>query len=636
MAIEVKLARDVSSGDTKHLKSFAHSEMMPPRTDLSSAGAAILAALEVMQPAPSHAKATAEHRSPSRAPAAEPRGEVAGAGGSALDLYEPLLRRLLEASPVLERRSALVDQALEVWARPGFETFICRSRLRFEPFPYQLEAAARVLRHMQGRAILADEVGLGKTIEAGIVLSELRLRGLAGRVLVLAPAGLVGQWCEELESKFGLPCVIADRRFEPPTAAGLHPIAVASLAAARRDGLGAKLTAPTWDLVIADEAHRLKNARSASARLVRSLRTRYMLLLTATPIENRLSDLFQLVSLVRPGLLGAAAEFRSRHGRGGGVEVRNVASLQLALRELMVRHRRSEITVMLPRRLAETIRVAPCADEAELYRAISSRVRDEARESSTSRILALRSVQQLAGSSPWACAATLAKLGWEDLAQQAASVPSTAKATALLELLGRHRARDEKVVVFTAFRRTLRALAALLTEQGFDAAVYHGSLTRAEKDAAVGRFADATPVLLSTEAAGEGRNLQFCHVMINFDLPWNPMQIEQRLGRIHRIGQQHDVQLTNLVSRGTLEEHLLEVLQAKINLFELVVGELDMILGRVSDDLDFETLVFEQYVASRDDAEFATRLDRVGDELAQARLGYLATRERIDELVAES
>jgi hypothetical protein len=122
--------------------------------------------------------------------------------------------------------------------------------------------------------------------------------------------------------------------------------------------------------------------------------------------------------------------------------------------------------------------------------------------------------------------------------------------------------------------------------------------------------------------------------MINFDLPWNPMQIEQRLGRIHRIGQQHDVQLTNLVSRGTLEDRLLEILQAKINLFELVVGELDMILGRVADDLDFETVVFEHYVASRDDDEFATRLDRVGDELAEARAGYLATRERVDELVA--
>ena len=583
----------------------------------------------------SQAHIAAEHGSRHGAAVAdrpEPHGEAVAS--SALHLYEPLLERLEEASPVLDQRSALVDRALEVWARPGFETFICQPRLRFEPFPYQLEAAARVLRHMQGRAILADEVGLGKTIEAGIVLSELRLRGLAGRVLVLTPAGLVGQWCEELERKFALPCVIADRRFEAPPSEGVQPIVVASLAAARRDRVRAELTAATWDLVIADEAHRLKNARSASARLARSLRTRYMLLLTATPIENRLSDLFQLVSLVRPGLLGGAAEFRSRHGRGDGAAVRNVASLQLALRELMIRHRRSEITVMLPRRLAETLRVAPRAEEAELYRAISRRVRDQAREATTSRILALRSIQQLAGSSPWASADSLAKLGWEDLARQAASVSSTAKATALLELLERHRARGEKVVVFTAFRRTLEALAALLTDHGFDAAAYHGSLARAEKDAAVGRFAHATPVLLSTEAAGEGRNLQFCHVMVNFDLPWNPMQIEQRLGRIHRIGQQHDVQLTNLVSRGTLEERLLEVLQAKINLFELVVGELDMILGRVADDLDFESLVFQQYVASRDDAEFATRLEGVGDELARARLAYLATRERIDELAA--
>jgi SNF2 family DNA or RNA helicase len=587
-----------------------------------------------MPPLSSQADASADVH-PRRAALVDARSEP-GPGPVAppeLHLYDALLERLQASSPVLEPRSALIDQALEVWARPGFETFICQPRLRFEPFPYQLEAAARVLRHMQGRAILADEVGLGKTIEAGIVLSELRLRGLASRVLVLTPAGLVGQWCEELERKFALPCVIADRHFEAPPSEGVQPIVVASLAAARRDRLRGELTAQTWDLVVADEAHRLKNARSASARLARALRTRYMLLLTATPIENRLSDLFQLVSLVRPGLLGSAAEFRAHYGRGDGAQVRNVASLQLALRELMVRHRRSEITVMLPRRLAETIRVAPDAQEAELYRAISERVRDQARDAPTSRLLALRSIQQLAGSSPWACAASLAKLGWGDLAQQAASVSSTAKAAALLELLRRHGARGEKVVVFTAFRRTLHALEELLVDHDVDAAVYHGSLARAEKDAAVARFADATPVLLSTEAAGEGRNLQFCHVMVNFDLPWNPMKIEQRLGRIHRIGQQHDVQLTNLVSRGTVEARLLDVLQSKINLFELVIGELDMILGRVADDLDFETLVFQEYVASRDDAEFATRLEGVGDDLARARAGYLATREKLDELV---
>jgi superfamily II DNA or RNA helicase len=122
--------------------------------------------------------------------------------------------------------------------------------------------------------------------------------------------------------------------------------------------------------------------------------------------------------------------------------------------------------------------------------------------------------------------------------------------------------------------------------------------------------------------------------MVNFDLPWNPMQIEQRLGRLHRIGQKHDVRLTNLVARGTVEEQLLHVLQAKINLFELVVGELDMILGRVEDDLDFEALVWGEHVASRDDAEFAVRLEGVGDELARAREAYLHSRGRTDALIA--
>lgn len=548
-----------------------------------------------------------------------------------------------------QEHSVVVDKALAVWSRPGFETFMSLPRLRFEPFAYQLDAAARVLRHMQGRAILADEVGLGKTIEAGIVLSELRLRGLAGRTLVLTPAGLVGQWREELERKFGLPCTIAGGRSRDagwadataagaaaggPATGGAGPIVIASLAAARREPLRALLTAARWDLVIADEAHRLKNARSASARLARDLRARYVLMLTATPIENRLADLFSLVSLVRPGLLGSAAEFRARHGNGDGTGVRNVASLQLALRELMIRHRRSEISVMLPRRLAETVRVEPDEAEIQLYRAISARVRQHARGAAPAKLLALRAAQQLAGSSPWAGIGALEKLGWDDLAAAAAAISSCAKARTALGLLVRHRNRGEKVVLFTAYRRTLEALAGVLAREGVNAVVYHGSLSRIDKDAAIAAFAGDASVLLSTEAAGEGRNLQFCHVMINFDLPWNPMRIEQRLGRIHRIGQRLDVQLVNLVTRHTLEERLLDVLQTKINLFELVVGELDMILGRLSDDLDFETLVFQEYVASRDDVEFGARLSDMGNELARARAEYLDTRERIDELAA--
>ncbi len=550
------------------------------------------------------------------------------------DICAHLLAELVAAAPVDAARSELLDEALAVSTRPGFDTLMCLPHLRFEPFEHQLDSASRVLRHMQGRAILADEVGLGKTIEAGIVLSELRLRSLAGRVLVITPAGVVEQWREELERKFGLPCeIVSGRDFPSLPPAGTHPVLITSLASARRQPLRGRLQELSWDLVIIDEAHRLKHQRTASGRLGRSLRTRFMLLLTATPIENRLSDLFELAGIVRPGGLGDAAAFRRRHGGGGGGQAREVAELRLALREMMVRHRRSEIALSLPRRLAETICVTPAEGEAELYLEISKRVRERAGREGRGSALPLRILQQLAGSSPAACAPSLRKLGFDDLARAAEAVGGTAKMSALLKLLAPIAQRGEKVIVFTAFRRTLAELEREVAAAGLPAVSYDGSLTRAEKEAAIVDFAGDEPILLSTEAAGEGRNLQFCHEMVNFDLPWNPMVIEQRLGRIHRIGQRHDVSLTNLVTAGTIEQRLIEVLQRKINLFELVVGELDMIIGRVEEDLDFEALVFFEHVNSADETELTERLETVGERLAQARGSYLRSREQVDALL---
>ncbi|MCA1656662.1 MAG: DEAD/DEAH box helicase, partial [Actinobacteria bacterium] len=395
---------------------------------------------------------------------------------------------------------------------------------------------------------------------------------------------------------------------------------IASLASARRPPLRDAVTRDQWDLVIVDEAHRVRNPRSASGRLARGLRSRHLLLLTATPVENRLGDLHELVSLVRPGHLGTPVQFRARHGGGSGPDqARDLVALRTRLTDVMVRHRRSEVALMLPSRLAHTRRVVPQADERELYRLVSERVRQEGRGASPSVAMGLRSVARLAGSSPSALAAGLEKRGWESLGVRARSLGITEKARTLLEVLRNHRARDEKVVVFTAFRHTLGFLADLVAAAGIDVASYHGGLSRREKEAAIQSFRDEAEVLVTTEAAGEGRNLQFCHAMVNFDLPWNPMQIEQRLGRIHRIGQDHDVELTNLVARGTIEDRILGVLETKINLFELVVGELDMILGRVDDDLDFESFVFAAHVASADDGEFAARMDAFGDDLARAR-----------------
>jgi SNF2 family DNA or RNA helicase len=275
--------------------------------------------------------------------------------------------------------------------------------------------------------------------------------------------------------------------------------------------------------------------------------------------------------------------------------------------------------------------VTSSAEEAALYTEIATRIRRQARHAPHRRRLALRSLARLAGSSPAAAAPTLAKVGWEDLARRSAAIAAPGK---VAELMARLRAAGpEKVLVFTAFRQTLEALARELSGQGIPAAVYHGSLARLDKERAIRAFRDEVPVLVSTESAGEGRNLQFCHVMVNADLPWNPMQIEQRLGRLHRVGQTRDVLLTNLVACGTIEQRILHVLEAKINLFELVVGELDMILGRIDDDFDFETSVFDAFVEARDDSEFAGRLAEIGENLARARIEYLRDRGHADELI---
>ena len=577
-------------------------------------------------------------------------GEHEAGPRDVLALYAPLLAGLNAAAPVDRQVSLLVDEAVGVWSRPGFDTFLSVASLRFDPFDYQLQAARSALRRMRGRAILADEVGLGKTIEAGLILAELRLRGLADRTLIITPAGLVTQWREELERKFGVPTVLAGRDHDAPgwerDAVGRErdagsvdrPVAVASLAAARREPLKSTLTRDQWDLIIVDEAHRVRAPRTASGKLIRELRSRHLLLLTATPVENRLQDMYEMVSLVAPGLLGTAAQFRAAHGAGSagpGQEPRNVTALRKRTAEVMIRHRRSEVSVLLPQRLAETLRVEPSGAERDWYSDLTAQVRAEGRTATSARRLTLRSVAKLAGSSPAATAPTLAKIGWDDLAGRAAALAAPAKTAVLLDQLRRYAGTAEKVLVFTAFRQTLDHMAGRLAAAGIPAAVYHGSLPRADKERAIAAFRDEAPVLLSTESAGEGRNLQFCHVMVNMDLPWNPMQIEQRLGRLHRVGQDHEVLLTNLVASGTIEERVLGVLEAKINLFELVVGELDMILGRVDDDFDFESTVFDAFVASGDDAEFGERMAAIGDDLARARTDYLASRAAIDNLVGE-
>mgnify|MGYP002396521659 CR=1 FL=1 len=189
-------------------------------------------------------------------------------------------------------------------------------------------------------------------------------------------------------------------------------------------------------------------------------------------------------------------------------------------------------------------------------------------------------------------------------------------------------------MVFVHHRETLSHLAGRLEEAGLAHARFEGSLSGPDKDAAIERFRDEVPVLLCTESGGEGRNVQFCNTLINFDLPWNPMAIEQRIGRVHRIGQAREVFIFNLVASNTLESEVLGILDEKINMFELVVGEIDAILGELDEDLDFAELVFGAWVSTTEEGR-TSAFAELGERMVNAKQQYESVKALDDELFGE-
>ncbi len=217
-------------------------------------------------------------------------------------------------------------------------------------------------------------------------------------------------------------------------------------------------------------------------------------------------------------------------------------------------------------------------------------------------------------------------------ADTARRIQENAKSDHLLKLLGDF---PDKMVIFTQFRGTQALLQERLAEAGESVAIFHGSLPRLEKEEAIRKFQGPARILLSTDAGSEGRNLQFCNAVCNFDLPWNPMKIEQRIGRLSRIGQTRDVYVFNLAAADTLEAAMLYLLEAKIAMFELVIGEIDMILGNLDEEKEFEDVVTDLWVHAQDQNEFRTSLDDLGERLIAAKEAYLRQRTYEDRLFGE-
>jgi superfamily II DNA or RNA helicase len=511
----------------------------------------------------------------------------------------------------------------------GFDELLCLPALRgVETHWYQVETVRKVLKQYRGRVLLADEVGLGKTIEAGMVLKEYVLRGMAERVLILAPAALVGQWRDEMQCKFGLEFATS---YDPllrtdPARFWAQSRVIASIAAARRKEHARLLAAMSYDAVVVDEAHHLRDQSSASYQLVNSLQKRFLLLLSATPVQNNLLELYNLLTLLKPGIFRTQKEFRSAYMTPGKPrEPANRERLRDLMRGVMVRNTRALAALRLPRRQASTLRTAPGEDEAGCYRDLSALAREVA--TGAQHRLAVQHLLAAAGSSPAAATAAVARFvtrhpedtRWGVLLDRYRALTVGAKPTALLRLLSQN--PTEKKMVFVHHRDSIGHLADLLRRQGTAFALFDGTMSGPAKDAAVDAFRAEVPVLLCSESGGEGRNLQFCNTLINFDIPWNPLAIEQRIGRIDRIGQTREVFVFNLVTTGTIEDEVLRILDEKINMFELVVGEVGAILGEFEDQHEFSTLVLDAWLRTSEETRSAAFLELEG-QLAAARRQY--------------
>jgi SNF2 family DNA or RNA helicase len=533
----------------------------------------------------------------------------------------------------------------EQWAGwAGTERLISLDSLRgVERFPHQIKACLNVMRDLNGRAILADEVGLGKTIEAGIVVKEYLLRGAVRTVLVLVPASLCEQWRAELWEKFELDFVVSRG---PAGQWGRHPLVISSLETARHERHRRRVRGANYDLLVVDEAHRLRNHLTLGWKFVNDLNPRYLLLLTATPVQNDMRELYNLVTLVRPGTVGTFSQFRRDFLSGRDKRSpRNTPRLRTLLESVMIRTRRVDTDLTFAPRKVETLWVSQTPTERKLYREVSDfvaeSVRGEVGGPGRPHYFTLMVLQKEMGSS-WAAAhGTLEKLSHDPdgldprrLKQLTARVADAGAAPSKVRTLMRAIAGlgGEKAIIFTQFRASQETIVRALKEASLEPAVFHGELGWREKEEALDRFRLALPVLVSTEAGGEGRNLQYCRIVINYDLPWNPMRVEQRIGRVHRLGQEHPVRVINLAARGTIEAYVLEILHRKIRMFELVVGEMEEILGTWQPHGSFEDEVFRRWTESSNPNARKRRFAELAQHLMVARRLYQQQKDRQDWL----
>ena len=565
-----------------------------------------------------------------------------------------------------------------------------------EPKPHQIDAALFALQtpFLKG-VILADEVGLGKTIEAGLVIAEYWAERKR-RILIVVPSSLKQQWQQELSEKFNLQAVLMDRGnarslLGTQNADGDSNILICSYEFVQRNET---LLLRAWDLVVCDEAHRLRafyrKGKIATAVSHVLQGTKKSVLLTATPLQNSLDELYGLVSTFDPEYFHSLKAFRERYVKGREFGDDSDLKDRVAMIAKRTLRRDAQKYIHFTERLPLTVEFEPSPDEKRLYDMVNAYLQRDKLFAFTAsqRHLSALIIRKRLGSSTYAVASTLEHIadrldaelsgrrlannsgfllsddpdltldeteeisGTDDvhdetelsqadqfrLAQQevaelrryaalARSIKVNRKAIALNDALDQGFAKlselgaPRKAIIFTDSTKTQEYIARSLTDAGWggdglvlfngqntspqSTAIYHqwlkdnegsdlitGNTTADRRKALVDYFRDHGQIMIATEAAAEGLNLQFCSMVVNYDLPWNPQRVEQRIGRCHRFGQRYNVVVVNFLNKGNIaEQRIFELLSDKFHLFKGIFGASDEVLGRIEDGLDFETQI---------------------------------------------
>jgi adenine-specific DNA-methyltransferase len=586
--------------------------------------------------------------------------------------------------------------------------------------PHQVDAALFAFRSPLSKgAVLADEVGLGKTIEAGLVISQ-RWAERKRRILIITPANLRKQWHQELTEKFFLPCTLIESRsynaaiklgnFRPFEAQ--DNIVICSYHFARSKA--SDVSAMPWDLVVIDEAHRLRNVYKPSNVIANTLKLalaqRDKLLLTATPLQNSLLELFGLVSFIDEHTFGDLKSFREQFTNLNQSQV--FQTLKDRLKPICHRTLRRQVTAYIPftKRFPLVEEFTPEESEDRLYTLVSDYLRRDNLQAlpASQRSLMTLVLRKLLASSTFAIAGALGTISkrlkdrlrkhepaesleeeldqdyealdetaeeWPEepaeeplsdadrsaleaeiadldaFAALATSIEHNAKGKALLKALGVAFAQTaqlggaQKAIIFTESRRTQNYLLRVLADSPFSDGIVlfngsntderskqiyavwlerhrgtdrvSGSRTADLRSAIVDYFREEGRIMIATEAGAEGINLQFCSLVVNYDLPWNPQRIEQRIGRCHRYGQKHDVVVVNFLNRkNEADQRVFQLLSEKFQLFEGVFGASDEVLGAIGSGVDFEKRIADIYQNCRQTEAIKSAFDQLQLELS--------------------